>query len=212
MGNTELVRTPLYVGIGVIAVAVLFGLLVDGSDESQVEFDAMNGTFEVSCEHRTGGAYPDHFDDVNPLTFSDGAWELRRPYETILDTRHVTIRQVVIKNVVEDSPGPEVVVELTCGLGNFHLGTEVHVFAGNSRQAKRLGEPLPGLIEHVAEHLRFSSGAVSEGFISTTVWSTLDGDARCCPSKYVIVKRHWSDGNWVEGGREVWERTVYERS
>ena len=29
MGNTELVRAPLYVGLGVIAVAVLFVLLVD---------------------------------------------------------------------------------------------------------------------------------------------------------------------------------------
>jgi len=211
VGNTELVRTPLYVGLGVVAVAVLFALLVGDSDPTEVEFDAMNATFEVSCEHRTGGPDPHNFDDVNPLTFSDGAWRLPYPYENPLDTRHVSIHQAVVKNVVEDSPGPEVVVEVACGVGNFHLGNEVHVFAGNSRQAKRLGEPLPGSIERIAEHLRFSSGWVSKGFISTTVSSTLDGDARCCPSKYVIVKRYWNDGNWVEGGREVWERTVYER-
>jgi len=48
------------------------------------------------------------------------------------------------------------------------------------------------------------------GYVSTRVWETLDTDARCCPSKYEIVNRHWSGGAWVQSKREVWERTVYD--
>ena len=87
----------------------------------------------------------------------------------------------------------------------------MHVFAGNSREARRLGGPFPGGIKDVREYMRLSSGYVVEGSISTRVWETLDTDTRCCPSKYVIVKRKWKDGNWVETEREVWERTVHER-
>ena len=163
-----MVRTPLYVGIGVIAVAVLFVLLVSDSEESEIKFDALNATFDVGCESSLDDTW--NFNDVNPLTFSDGVWSLPTPYETMLDTRWVSLGEPVVADVVEDSVGPEVVVELDCYVGNNHLGGEVHVFAGNSRQAKRLGEPLPGFIEHVAEH---------QGSVSTTVWSTLDTDARC---------------------------------
>ena len=86
----------------------------------------------------------------------------------------------------------------------------MHVFAGNSREARRLGGQFLGGIEDVREYMRLSSGYVVEGSISTRVWERLDTDARCCPSKYVIVKRKWKDGNWVETEREVWERTVYD--
>ena len=209
MGETELVRTPLYVGIGVIAAAVLFALLVSDSDESAVKFDVMNATFDVGCRSLLEPRYA--FDDVNPLTFTDGVWKLPTPYETYLDTRYVSLGEPVVANVVEESPGPEVVVALNCYAGNIYLGDEVHVFAGNSREARRLGGPFPGGIDDVREYMRLSSGYVVEGSISTRVWETLDTDPRCCPSKYVIVKRKWKDGNWVETEREVWERTVYDR-
>ena len=207
MSETELVRTPLYVGIGVIAAAVLFALLVSDSDESEVEFDAMNATFEVGCTSPRADTW--NFDDVNPLTFSDGVWSLPTPYETMLDTRYVSLGEPVVADVVEDSVGPEVVVELDCYVGNNHLGGEVHVFAGYSKDARRLGQPVPGSIERVAGNL--GSEEFRWAFVSTRVWETLDTEARCCPSKYVIVKRRWKNGNWVETEREVWERTVHQR-
>ena len=208
MSETELVRTPLYVGIGVIAAAVLFALLVSDSDESAVKFDVMNATFDVGCRSSLGSGYD--FDDINPLTLTDGVWQGPTPYETYLDTRYVSLGEPVVANVVEESPGPEVVVGLSCSAGNYDFGGEVHVFAGNSREARRLGGPFPGGIDDVREYMRLSSGYVVEGSISTRVWETLDTDTRCCPSKYVIVKRKWKDGNWVETEREVWERTVYD--
>ena len=209
MSETELVRTPLYVGIGVIAAAVLFALLVSDSDESAVKFDVMNATFDVGCRSSLEPGYD--FDDINPLTFTDGVWQGPTPYETYLDTRYVSLGEPVVANVVEESPGPEVVVGLSCSAGNYAFGGEVHVFAGNSREARRLGGPFPGGIDDVREYMRLSSGYVVEGSISTRVWETLDTDPRCCPSKYVIVKRKWKNDNWVETGREVWERTVHER-
>ena len=128
-------RTPLYVGIGVIAAAVLFALLVSDSDESEVKFDVMNATFDVGCRSLLEPGYD--FDDVNPLTFTDGDWKLPTPYETYLDMRWVSLGEPVVADVVEDSVGPEVVVELDCYVGNNHLGGEVHVFAGNSQEARR---------------------------------------------------------------------------
>ena len=205
MSNTGLVRAPLYVGLGVIAVALLFVLLVSDSDESEVEFDAMNATFEVGCTSPRVDTW--NFDDVNPLTFSDGVWSLPTPYETYLDLRYVSLGEPVVADVVEDSAGPEVVVELDCYVGNNHLGGEVHVFAGYSQDARRLGQPVPGSIERVRGTL---GSAEFSAFVSTRVWETLDTDARCCPSKYVTVKRRWKNGNWVETEREVWERTVYD--
>ena len=80
MSETELVRTPLYVGIGVIAAAVLFALLVSDSDESEVKFDVMNATFDVGCRSSLEPGYD--FDDINPLTFTDGVWQGPTPYET----------------------------------------------------------------------------------------------------------------------------------
>ena len=207
MSETELVRTPLYVGIGVIAAAVLFALLVSDSDESAVKFDALNATFDVGCESSLDDT--SNFNDVNPLTFSDGDWSLPTPYETMLDTRWVSLGEPVVADVVEDSAGPEVVVELDCYVGNNHLGGEVHVFAGNSQEARRLGQPVAGSIERVTGNL--GSAEFRWAFVSTRVWETLDTDTRCCPSKYVIVKRRWKNGNWVETEREVWERTVHER-
>ena len=105
MSETELVRTPLYVGIGVIAAAVLFALLVSDSDESEVKFDVMNATFDVGCESSLEEAW--NFNDVNPLTFSDGDWSLPTPYETMLDTRWVSLGEPVVADVVGDSAGPD---------------------------------------------------------------------------------------------------------
>ncbi len=208
MSNTKQVRIPLLVGIGVIAAAVPFALLIGESDGAEVKFDALNATFNVECEDHHEPTYD--FDDVNPLTFSDGVWDTPPPYESQLDLRYVEVVEQVVAEVVEDSPGPEVVVDLNCSISNIYLGNEVHVFAGNSREARRLGEPVPGTIERVHGHVGGMEWGFT-GFVSTRVWEHDVNDAGCCPSRYVIVERRWKGGEWEESEREVWERTEWER-
>ena len=121
-----------------------------------------------------------------------------------------TITETIVADVVAELPGAEVVVQIECAstaIGVPTGGSEVHVFAGNSREARRLGQPVVGSIERVSGDI---GNAMFSASVSTRVWETLDTDARCCPSKYEIVKRYRSDGDWMEHEREVWERTVYD--
>ena len=201
-----------------IAVAVLFVLLVSDSDESEVEFpappsvefsdesevkfDVLNATFKVCTSpwKNEGG----------PITFSNGEWS-ESLHEGYLPVRSATITEIVVDSVDRAIPGEEVIVEVQCqsdGYSSPRFGVEVHVFAGNSRAPKRLGQPVVGFLEEVMGDLGGSEPR--NGFVSTRVWETLDTDARCCPSKYEIVTRSWSDGAWVQSKREVWERTVYD--
>jgi hypothetical protein len=199
------VRAPLYVGLGVIAVAVLFVLLVSDSDESEVEFDVLNATFKVGCTSpwkNEGG----------PITFSDGEWAESLYEDGNMPRRSATITEIVVDSVDRARSGEEVIVEVVCqsdGYRSPRFGVEAHVFAGNSRTPRRLGQPVVGFLEEVMGDLGGSKPR--NGFVSTRVWETLDTDARCCPSKYEIVKRQWEDGNWVETEREVWERTAHQR-
>ena len=122
-----------------------------------------------------------------------------------------TITETIVADVVAELPGAEVVVQIECAstaIGVPTGGSEVHVFAGNSREARRLGQPVVGSIERVSGDI---GNAMFSASVSTRVWETLDTDSYCCPSKYVVVERFWSDEDWVEGGREVWEQTVYEQ-
>jgi len=196
-----LVRAPLYVGLGVIAVAVLFVLLVSDSDESEVEFDVLNATFKVCTSpwENEGG----------PITFSDGEWS-ESLHEGYLPARRATITEIVVDSVDRAIPGEEVIVEVICEntMDLPQVSLEVHVFAGNSRAPKRLGQPVVGALEEV--YGDYEGQTSWNGSVSTRVWETLDTDARCCPSKYEIVTRGWTDGAWVQSKREVWERTVYD--
>jgi hypothetical protein len=218
LGNTGLVRAPLYVGLGVIAVAVLVVLLVSDSgesevefpappsvefsDESEVEFDVLNATFKVCTSpwKNEGG----------PITFSDGEWVESLYEDGNMPMRSARISEIVVDSVDRAIPGEEVIVEVRCentmDLPQFSV--EVHVFAGNSRTPRRLGQPVVGFLEEVMGDLGGSEPR--NGYVSTRVWETLDTDARCCPSKYEIVNRYWSGGAWVQSKREVWERTVYD--
>ena len=222
-----MVRAPLYVGLGVIAVAVLFVLLVSDSDESEVEFppppsvefsdesevefsdesevkfDVLNATFKVCTSpwKNEGG----------PITFSDGEWSESLHDDGNMPMRSARITEIVVDSVDRAIPGEEVIVEVQChsdGYRSPEFGVEVHVFAGNSRAPKRLGQPVVGFLERVQGNI--GGSMPRNGSVSTRVWETLDTDARCCPSKYEIVNRHWSDGAWVQSKREVWERTVYD--
>ena len=211
-----------------IAAAVLFVLLVSDSEESEVEFpgasevefapleppaeqgvpverttkfDVLNATFKVCTSpwKNEGG----------PITFSDGEWS-ESLHEGYLPVRSAKITEIVVDSVDRAMSGEEVIVEVRCS-NTMDLPTgsaEVHVFAGNSRAPRRLGQPVVGLLEKVMGDLGGSEPR--NGFVSTRVWETLDTDARCCPSKYEIVNRYWSGGAWVQSKREVWERTVYD--
>ena len=218
MGNTGLVRAPLYVGLGVIAVAVLFVLLVSDSDESEVEFPAppsvefsdesevefnvLNATFKVCTSpwKNEGG----------PITFSDGEWAESLYEDGNMPMRSARITEIVVDSVDRAIPGEEVIVEVRCEntMDLPQVSLEVHVFAGNSREPKRLGQPVVGALEEV--YGDYEGQTSWNGSVSTRVWETLDTDARCCPSKYEIVNRRWSGGAWVQSKREVWERTVYD--
>jgi len=189
----------------VIAVAVLFVLLVSDSDESEVEFDVLNATFKVGCTSpwkNEGG----------PITFSDGKWSESLHEDGNMPMRSAIISEIVVDSVDRAIPGEEVIVEVQChsdGYRSPEFGVEVHVFAGNSRAPKRLGQPVVGFLERVQGNI--GGSMPRNGSVSTRVWETLDTDARCCPSKYEIVEWDWTDGAWVQSKREVWERTVYER-
>jgi hypothetical protein len=218
------VSKPLQLGLAVLAATLVFVLLtrevltdntdaqvefpappsVEFSDESEVEFDVLNATFKVGCTSpwkNEGG----------PITFSDGKWSESLHEDGNMPMRSARITEIVVDSVDRAIPGEEVIVEVRCentmDLPQFSV--EVHVFAGNSRAPKRLGQPVVGFLERVQGNI--GGSMPRNGSVSTRVWETLDTDARCCPSKYEIVNRHWSDGDWVQSKREVWERTVYER-
>ena len=214
---------PLQLGLAVLAATLVFVLLtrnvlsdntdaqvefpappsVEFSDESEVEFDVLNATFKVGCTspwENEGG----------PITFSDGEWSESLD-EGYLPARRATITEIVVDSVDRAIPGEEVIVEVQChsdGYRSPEFGVEVHVFAGNSRAPKRLGQPVVGFLERVQGNI--GGSMPRNGSVSTRVWETLDTDARCCPSKYEIVEWDWTDGAWVQSKREVWERTVYD--
>ncbi len=221
MGNTELVRTPLYVGLGVVAVAVLFALLVGDSDPTtatttrapattgapttaapatEVEFDVRNATFDVSCVYGP---------ESGPVPFIDGGWGGEIYDDDPLDDypglpgNRVWVREVAIGELVEESPGPEVLAEIGCSGGGSHTAYEVQVFAGNTGEARRLGRILYEVVDdhaYTVSHFRFGS----ENTITTRkrVWQGYD--AQCCPSKYVLTDYKWIDGDWVETDSEAW--------
>jgi hypothetical protein len=218
------VGKPLQLGLAVLAATLVFVLLtrdvltdntdaqvefpappsVEFSDESEVEFDVLNATFKVGCTSpwkNEGG----------PITFSDGKWSESLHDDGNMPMRSAKISEIVVDSVDRAIPGEEVIVEVQChsdGYRSPEFGVEVHVFAGNSRAPRRLGQPVVGFLEEVQGDLGGSEPR--NGYVSTRVWETLDTDARCCPSKYEIVNRHWSGGDWVQSKREVWERTVYD--
>ena len=184
-------RAPLYVGLGVIAVAVLFGLLVGDSDGSEVEFDAMNATFEVGCnspwEDRGG-----------PVPFADGEWKDTFHPDSTNDRHMAWIIELEVAELVEGSPGPEVAVGILCNSGGTHSEFEVQVFAGNSSEATRLGQVLHGQLEWTGG--RWSS------LVQTSQRRWMPSDPHCCPSKFVLTNYEWADDRWVERSSEVWAK------
>jgi len=205
----------------VIAVAVLFASLVGDSDPTtatttrapattgapttaapatEVEFDVRNATFDVSCEYGP---------ESGPVPFIDGGWGGEIYDDDPLDDypglpgNRVWVREVAIGELVEESPGPEVLAEISCSGGGSHTDYQVQVFAGNTGEARRLGRILYEVVEdhaHTAWWIKYGS----ENTITTRTRVWQGYDAHCCPSKYVLTDYKWIDGDWAETDSEAW--------
>lgn len=190
VSNTGLMRTPLYTGLGIVAAALVFSLLVDESDESQLRFDPRNATYPVDCTSPWE-------DEDGPVPFVDGAWQ-----DTVHPDDHLDrpasiayVNEVAITELVEGSPGPEVAVGIYCNSGGSHSTFEVQVFAGNSSSATRLGQVLHGRLEWAG-----SSWPV----VQTSQRRWMPSDPHCCPSRTVLTSHEWLDDRWVETSTQVW--------
>jgi hypothetical protein len=186
------VRTPLYTGLSVIAAALLFSLLVDESDGSQLKFDPRNATYHVDCTSPWE-------DEDGPVPFVDGAWQ-----DTVHPDDHLDrpasiayVNEVAITELVEVSPGPEVAVGIYCNSGGSHSTFEVQVFAGDSSEAMRLGQVLHGYLE-------WAGG--SWPVVQTKRRRWMPSDPHCCPSRFVLTNYEWRDDRWVETSAEVWAK------
>ena len=194
----------------------MFGLLVDDSDPTsatttgapattgapttaapatEVEFDVENATFDVCISPwRDGG----------PVSFTDGGWE-DEIYDDDLGRPggFAWVTEVAIGELVEESPGPEVLAEISCSGGGSHTDYQVQVFAGNTSEPRRLGQILYGFVEDHARTVFWIKYGYENSFTTRTrVWQGYD--AHCCPSKYVLTNYKWMDGDWAETGSEAW--------
>ena len=148
---------------------------------SGIELDVANATLDLDCWMALGST-----------TFIDGEWINEADF---LNRAWVTKWEVV--ELVEESPGPEVAVEIACSGGGSHTQFEVHVYAGNSDEPRRLGRILGELLHGVSE---FSNRFVTKA----RIWR--DDDAHCCPSQYELIWYEWQDSDWVETDSEIWGR------
>ena len=111
--------------------------------------------------------------------------------------------EVAIGELVEESPGPEVLAEIGCSGGGSHTSYEVQVFAGNTSEPRRLGQILYEFVEdHAHTVFWIKYGSENTFTTRTRVWQGYD--AHCCPSKYVLTDYKWIDGDWVETDSEAW--------
>jgi hypothetical protein len=155
---------------------------------SSVAFDVANATFDV--EVRGDGC------DV-PMTFTDGKWINE------VDSLNVAwVTEFAVVELVEESPGPEVVADLVCTPGGTLVTHAVVVFAGNSSEARQLGRSLTGSVEWVNE----ADWGSDRPHIVIRYAPWLLHDPHCCPSQYELDWYEWQDGDWVETDFEVWRK------
>ena len=155
-------------------------------------FDVENATFDV--EVRGDGCY-------GPMTFTDGEW-IAPGSDDYFISEKAWVTEFAVVELVEESPGPEVVADLVCTPGGTMRTRAVVVFAGNSSEARQLGGTLKGSVEWVNE-VDWSSDR-PHIVIRYEPW--LRPDPHCCPSQYELVWHEWQDGDWVEIDFEVWRK------
>jgi hypothetical protein len=149
-------------------------------------FDVANSTFGVS----TDGC------DV-PMTFTNGEWTA-----VLEGYGGAWVTEFAVVELVEESPGPEVVADIGCWSGGTLVNLRVVVFAGNSSEAKQLGRTLKGSVEWVNE----ADWSSDRPHIVIRYEPWLRPDPHCCPSQYELDLYRWQDGDWVEIGFEVWRK------
>ena len=153
---------------------------------SSVAFDVANATFGVS----TDGC------DV-PMTFTNGEWTA-----VLEGYGGAWVTEFAVVELVEESPGPEVVADIGCWSGGTLVNLRVAVFAGNSSEARQLGRTLKGSVEWVNE----ADWSSDRPHIVIRYEPWLRPDPHCCPSQYELDLYRWQDGDWVEIGFEVWRK------
>jgi len=154
-------------------------------------FDVENATFDVLCHRPESGAEPD------AITFVDREGDFPSQYGSTWVTEEAVVE------LVDESPGPEVIASIRCWGGGSGTSTELQVFAGNTTEATRLGS----IIGHGLYQDRMYLARASASF-HTKHWEYQGNDHGRTPSLYRIVEHTWSDGDWVEEVIEVWERTL----
>ena len=180
---------PLAFGLAVVALTVVIAVLTRDTDEAEVSFDALNATFEVEC-----------MDDVGPVPFVDGEWASDVFDDIGRSSHYAWINDTQVAELVNDSPGPEVAVEIVCNWGGSGSVEEVQVFAGNSGEARRLGQVVSGTLYVPMSGNMFAPLEIRQG-------RSLPGDPHCCPSAYMVFFYQWDNGSWVEFDAEYWVRT-----
>jgi len=160
--------------------------LMAACGSGDVVFDVTNATLDLDCGMGPGG----------PAPFVDGEW-----INEVDSLNRAWVVEWTVVELVEESPGAEVVTMFACSGGGSHTQLEVHVYAGNSGEANRLGRVRGEILEGVLEGWNVGDGAV---FTRVRLWQ--DYDPHCCPSKYELITNRWQDGGWVETDVEVWGR------
>ena len=158
-------------------------------DVSEAVFDVANATFEVRCG--LPSSTPSRL-----VTFSDGKSE---PH---LGAGWTSVTEEAVVELVEFSPGPEVVAQLSCSGGGSGAWSDIHVFAGHTTEATRLGRIIE---DGLYQPRTFGLGA---GGFHTKHWEWQGNDHTRTPSIYRIVQHTWVDGDWMDEVDEAWERTI----
>ena len=108
--------------------------------------------------------------------------------------RCVYVNDFLVAEIVDESPGPEVLVSLNisgCGSGRGH---GVQMFAGNTSEPVPIGNRFGGFLFRVDDD--------NEVIVGDRSWS--EYWVNCCPDQWDVSKYHWVDGKWERKWNEVW--------
>ena len=112
-------------------------------------------------------------------------------FETCEEAR---IKGVSVYEVVEQSPGPEVLATIRCFWGESGFEERVQIFAGNVPEAKQLGRHLLGYLFEVTAYGEI--GVKHDKYAETR--------PPCCSKEYTFSYYYWRDNDWYESGSEKW--------
>jgi hypothetical protein len=158
-----------------------------------IEFDVANATFDVRCPGITESRSTPRLVTFVDGATNDGSWA---------EFGYIRVREEAVVELVEESPGPEVIASIGCWGGGSGTSTELQVFAGNNEEAKRLGQIIEG-------RLLDSTSAAYWGLGSHFVarrYEYQTGDTNNRQSKFTFLFYRWKDGGWAVTDSETWTR------